>query len=201
MFKPINVITLLITGFLNASAQTNPAASFQGYAVGAVVTVHCQSPLLILNHAMLKEIDVTNIVVESKGDRFLLGRSQTVLSDPPPVAVPVPTGPVKISASLIPGQDNSSTQAGVQHAVLGTFANNPGYAKATTQYQSMMSDLRSWKESLEDITTKAEKILAEVDKYQPERAKDPQFEAQIATLRDFVKRAKAGEQINLAPAD
>lgn len=197
--RKINVLILIFAAGLTASAQTNPPALFQGYAPGASVQVRSENPVVILNRATLKEIADSNVVVVADGERFVLAKAFTVLSDLPGSTAPM-SAPVQVisgnnAASPVTAPDKISTQAEVQQLILGKYANDPGYVKATAQYQSLMNDFRSGKVTLADITAKAENGLAQAGKYQPERAKDPQYEEQIATLRDFVKRAKAGETV------
>ena len=187
---------------LNTSAQSNAPASFQGYTVGAVVRVRCEKPLVLLSRATLKEINATNIVLLGKDERFVLAKSVTDLSDPigpTPPARPITTAKLTAAESAAkraaPNPDYRSTLASVREATLGAFANEPGHAKASEYYDTTMAEVLNGKISQADLVAQAEKVLADVDKYLPERAKDPRFEDQIRLLQDFVKRSKAGEQI------
>ena len=49
--------------------------------------------------------------------------------------------------------------------------------------------------TLQDLRDQADNVLKAVDKYVPERQRDPDFDTQIDQLRDFVKRVDAGEKI------
>jgi hypothetical protein len=192
------LILFAFTG-MAASAQTNTPALFQGYPPGAIVQVRSDNPVVILSRATLKEIAKSNVVVVANGERFVLDKSSTVLSDLPgssaPMSAPVPVATGNNAAPSAPATFKSPTQADVQQMVQGKYANDPGYATAMAQYQSMMNDFNSGKISLADMTAQAQKVLAKADEYKPERAKDPQYEEQIAALRDFVKRAQAGETL------
>ena len=198
----MRLIKLLVLIFMlgqKATAQTNPFASFQGYTLGAIVQVRSEKPVVILNRAALKEITGSKVVVVANGERFVLDKSFTVLSDLPGSVAPARAPVSAVPGNNVPSSDPSvgkiSTPADVPQLIFGKYANDPGYAKVTAQYQSMMNDFNSGKMSLADLATKAEKVLAEADKYKAERAKDPQYEEQIATLHDFVKRAQAGETV------
>ena len=198
----LTCVAFLAMGWV-ACAQTNPPALFQGYGLGATVRVRAEKPLILLNHATLKEITASNLVVVAGDDRYVLSRTNTVLTDPAgapaagaasarPVA---PAASASLAAPALPQLDINSLMAGIQQSVLGQYARDPGHGKAVEKYQSTVAAFLSGKQSLADIAGEAEKLLAEVDKYQPERAKDPQYENQIATLRAFILRVRAGEKL------
>jgi hypothetical protein len=44
------------------------------------------------------------------------------------------------------------------------------------------------------LVRQAKEVLAQCDKYAPERKEDPQYEKQIKILREFVRRSEAGEK-------
>ncbi len=197
---------LVFAWALTVQAQTNQPPTFQGFPVGAVVQVHVDRPLILLNRAILREINVSNLVVESKGERLVINKAGAELTAVAPTALEVSAQravgpPSQPEIKPAAGSDLDNLQAEVQQLVLGKYSSDPGYGKATARYQSMMADYKNGKLSLADITAQAEQVLKEVDRYQPERQKDPQFESQIATLRDFVKRAKAGEKVETAPVE
>jgi len=202
--KSIKLLVLIFMLGQKAMAQANPCATFQGYALGAIVQVRSEKPVVMLNRAALKEITASNVVVVANGERLVLDKSFTVLSDLPGSAAPSPAPVLAVPGKNVspsePTAGKFSTSADVPQLIFGKYANDSGYAKVTAQYQSMMNDFNSGKMSLADLATKAEKVLAEADKYKAERAKDPQYEEQIAMLHDFLKRAQAGETVTpLAP--
>jgi len=210
-FKTMITIASLLVVSLTATAQTNRPVSFQGYAIGAAVHVRADKPLILLNRATVKEINESNIVVDANGNRFVLDKRHTELSDPVVTSAAMPQSaavqpsiapaPGNIGKPSAAGQDIDSMQAEAQQAVLGKYVSDTNYSQAVAQYQSMMGSFRSGKMSLADLAAKAEKVLAEADKYQPERKSDPEYESQIATLRDFVRRVKAGEQVKPPAVD
>lgn len=196
-------VTALASVCLAGGAPTNSPPLFQGYSIGTTVRVRSEKPLILLNRATLKEITSSNIVVAAGDDRYVLSKTNTVLSDSAGTAAAsisrgravVPVSPSSLAMPALPQQDFNSLMAGVQQSVLGKYANHPGHGKAVEMSKSMMDSFQSGKMSLEAIAAEAEKQLAEVDKYKPEREKDPQFEQQIALLRDFVRRVRAGEKL------
>jgi hypothetical protein len=82
--------------------------------------------------------------------------------------------------------------------ILNQFQKDPNFSKAVAQYQSHMNQIQSGQIDVKQLRAMAAQTLAEADQYQPERAKDPKYEAYINQLRDFVKRADAGEQFNFS---
>jgi hypothetical protein len=70
------------------------------------------------------------------------------------------------------------------------------YDKANAYYNNTMQGVMNGSVSQDDLVRQAKEILAQCDKYAPERKDDPQYEEQIKTLRDFVRRSEAGEKID-----
>lgn len=206
-FKPL-CATISVGFALIAGAQTTSTnATFQGYHAGARVRVNSRKPLILLNCATLKEIRGSNVVVVADGDRFVLNKNQTVLTDPTSLqsrrtsqlaSVGTTGGKRLLPVARKPAGNMAALLGEVQQSVLANYSAEPGYTNAVSQYRSTINDYLSGKISLATITARAEKVLAEANKYQPERSKDPRFEHQIAILRDFVRRAKAGEKLEPA---
>ncbi|MEI8290213.1 MAG: hypothetical protein WCH99_12135 [Verrucomicrobiota bacterium] len=78
---------------------------------------------------------------------------------------------------------------------------NPGskegqakYDKANIYYNQTMAGVMDGSVSQEELLRQAREVLALCDKYAPERKADPQYEKQIKTLREFVRRSEAGEK-------
>lgn len=209
-FKPFGgfSVLLLLAGAWPALAQTNTLPkTFQGFPVGASVRVHADKPLLLLYHATLKEITSSNIVVVAGMDRFVIARNAVTLGDSAKPATPAAAAAVRVvvapaaqNPGTAPGQHPAATGplAEVQRQLLGQAA-APGQTNVADQYQATMQAYQEGKLSLGDITASAEKVLTEMEQYQTERQNDPQYESQIAILRDFVQRAKAGETVDAAP--
>ena len=70
------------------------------------------------------------------------------------------------------------------------------YDKANAYYNNTMTGVMNGSVSQADLVQQAKKVLADCDKYAPERKDDPQYEKQIEALRDFVRRSEAGEKID-----
>jgi hypothetical protein len=70
------------------------------------------------------------------------------------------------------------------------------YDKANAYYNNTMTGVMNGSVSQADLVAQAKKVLADCDKYAPERKDDPQYEQKIETLRDFVRRSEAGEKID-----
>jgi hypothetical protein len=68
--------------------------------------------------------------------------------------------------------------------------------KANAYYHQTMNGVMNGSVSQAELVRQAKEILAACDKYQKERADDPQYEEQIKTLRDFVRRSEAGEKFD-----
>lgn len=67
---------------------------------------------------------------------------------------------------------------------------------ANDDYHSTMAGLMSGAITQDDLVAQAKAVLQDCDKYKKERQDDPQYDAKIATLRDFVRRSEAGEKFN-----
>lgn len=70
------------------------------------------------------------------------------------------------------------------------------YDKANAYYNNTMTGVMDGSVSQADLLQQAKKVLADCDKYAPERKDDPQYEKEIENLRDFVRRSEAGEKID-----
>ena len=70
------------------------------------------------------------------------------------------------------------------------------YDKANTYYNQTTAGVMDGSVSQEELVQQAKKVLADCDQYAEERKNDPQYEKQIAALRDFVRRSEAGEKFN-----
>ena len=102
-----------------------------------------------------------------------------------------------LANSVSPNADAAALTAGdpIVQQILGKYASDAHYNDSLSYYTSMMSGLQSGSVQLDDLVREAEQVLGTLDQYEPERAKDSEFEGNISTLRDFVNRAKAGEKI------
>jgi len=74
------------------------------------------------------------------------------------------------------------------------------YKKANGYYDQTMSGVMNGSVSQDSLVQQAKSVLADCDKYKEERKNDPQYEKEIATLREFVRRSEAGEKFNFTPA-
>jgi hypothetical protein len=183
-------------------AQTNTFPEFQGFRPGDVVRVQVEKPLIVLGQAMFQSQTPTNIVVLSKGDRYVLDKATVVLSLPQDLVrlatTASPSGSPQTTSnanSSIGNQEAQLLLLGVQQKVLGNYSDDKGYKEAATYYQDTVKRYLAGQITLSDIVDQAEHTLQKVDGYQPERANDPQFEGQIRYLREFVERAKHGETL------
>jgi hypothetical protein len=70
------------------------------------------------------------------------------------------------------------------------------YDKANAYYHDTMTGVMNGSISQDELVRQAKAVLSQCDKYAPERKDDPQYEKQIETLRDFVRRSEAGEKID-----
>ena len=68
------------------------------------------------------------------------------------------------------------------------------YDKANTDYNQTMTGVMAGSIHQEELVRQAKEVLAQCDKYAPERKEDPQYEKQIRILREFVRRSEAGEK-------
>jgi hypothetical protein len=164
------------------------------------------APQVILKHALLMRMTSSNITVATSFGTIDLPLSNTVVRpvETPPqeqaryqlatsnrLPLPNPLSPNSADAPLAGAGDPVVKQ------ILGKYSADPHYNDALAYYQSMMSGIQSGSVQLSDLVDHAEQVLGSLDQFQPERAKDPEFEGDISTLRDFVNRAKAGEKIEV----
>ena len=70
------------------------------------------------------------------------------------------------------------------------------YDQANAYYHQTMNGVLNGSVSQADLVRQAKAVLALCDKYAAERKNDPQYEQQIETLRDFIRRSEAGEKID-----
>lgn len=68
--------------------------------------------------------------------------------------------------------------------------------QANAHYHQTMNGVMNGSVSQAALVSQAKEVLAQCDKYAAERKNDPQYEEQIETLRDFVRRSEAGEKID-----
>ena len=68
------------------------------------------------------------------------------------------------------------------------------YDKANAYYNQTMGGVMEGSVSQEELVRQAKEVLGICDKYAPERKTDPQYENQINTLREFVRRSETGEK-------
>ena len=174
-------LALLFTLTVSALSQT----AFPGISVGQKVTVNSTQPLMVIGNATVTAITATNITVQTRLETLSFDTTATVRPAKKVVVVNQPT--------------YTAPQAqldAAQNQVLGNYRNQgTNYENAVKYYQTTMAGVQNGSVNLDDLVAQAESTLKNIDQYQPERAKDPQYEAQIAQLRDFVARAKAGEKI------
>lgn len=162
-------------------------------------------PQILLKHALLTRMTSSNITVATSFETIDLPLSNTVirLAEAPPQEQVRRSTPLVLSNhlalanSVSPNADAAALTAGdpIVQQILGKYASDAHYNDSLSYYTSMMSGLQSGSVQLDDLVREAEQVLGTLDQYEPERAKDPEFEGNISTLRDFVNRAKAGEKI------
>jgi hypothetical protein len=189
-------LNLAIANCCLAQTSTNAApAEFQGFRPGDIVHVQVRAPLIVLGQALFQSQSPSNIVVLSQGERYVLVKSAVVLSPPVNFARLAQASPGTAPAGepSLATPDAQLLMMGVQQKILGGSSGEKGFDVAEKYYQETMKSYLGGQTSLADIVAQAERVLKEVDQYQPERAKDPQYEGQISYLRAFVERAKAGE--------
>ena len=73
------------------------------------------------------------------------------------------------------------------------------YDQANAYYKNTMNGIMNGTVSQDDLVRQAKETLAACDKYQNERADNPQYEKEIEILRDFVRRSEAGEKFDFLP--
>lgn len=74
------------------------------------------------------------------------------------------------------------------------------YQQANHYYDQTMPGVINGSINQDELIRQARTVLADCDKYKAERQNDPQYEQQIATLREFVRRSEAGEKFDFTPA-
>jgi len=195
-------------------AWAQSGATFQNCQPGDLLKVQCDQPLVVLGKATLLEIGSNTVTVCTASERFTLAKSAVTLVPLGSHSVSVASLPAEKSsvAAAAPGADtlqtfaNSQTptnvmssMANVQEMMLGKYKNDPGSAKANDYYNRTTAGVMNGNVSQESLVQQAKKVLADCDKYAEERKKDPQYEQQIAALRDFVRRSEAGEKFDFQP--
>lgn len=187
-----------------------PVREFQGFKVGSFVRARATKPMVDVK-GLLFSITASNVTVVTRSERFTLPTNTLVLlpASPPAQAVAPALGlaPAKpatggVAAASPPAAtalpitgDIQAQVAAIGQGVLGKYSQDPGYQAATDRYQKTMQGVLSGQTQLPDLVRQAKEVLAQVDKFGPERQKDPQFEPYIELLKDFVRRAEAGESI------
>lgn len=210
------LVTALVSGIADpCGAQTNVPPGFQGFRPGDLVRVKAKKPLVEFARARFQSETSSNIVVISKGDRYCLNKTEVTLSHPEgntvfgndstnsPVQLAARVAALQAAQSFSSAENSLASPAGdmeaIEAKILGNYKGDQGYDAASKYYRETMKGVQSGEVSLDDLVVKAEETLKKLDEYQPERAKDPQFEEQIRQLREFVQRARSGERIVTRP--
>jgi hypothetical protein len=211
----IFISLILCASWQNLLAQTN--LTFQNCQPGDLVKVKCEHPLLVLGKAKLLEIGSNTVTVAIANDRFTLDQTNVILTR---LESPAPSPTTAPAASAPSVSDLAQTMEAIRAAVidphkmeaykepklvngkweLGVDPNSPdGKAKndqANAYYNTTMKGVLDGSVTQADLVQQAKKVLADCDRYAAERKDDPQYEKQIETLRDFVRRSEAGEKID-----
>lgn len=164
--------------------------------VGDTVKVSCMNPLIVLGKAKVTAVSSNTITVSSHLDTYTFELTNIVVEasvTSSMVASTAPSFPTVASQSN-PASQVSQLDPGME--ILSKFQGDPNYSKAVGQYQGNMAKIMNGQMDVHQLRDLAANALAQADAYGPERAKDPQYEPYIAQLKDFVKRADAGEQFN-----
>jgi hypothetical protein len=191
-------------------AQTN---SYEGFHAGDNVSI--AAPFMVLGNTTIQTITTTNLTVishsKTSGDEPVTFALTNILSiravrqlasDPirldagsQPMGYPVVA--YGAATSSIPATATSGAKgdkdAGM--AVLSKYSNEPGYTQALARFQQTADGVLAGTNTLQELRDQAANVLKVIDKYVPERQRDPDFDTQIDQLRDFVKRVDAGEKI------
>ena len=176
--------------------------------------VSVAAPFTLIGNATIQTITSSNLTVVSHtknfGDEsvtFVLTNIQSIRAVRQPASDPIrfdagsqPKGyPAASGAATSPpppsAVPNAKGDRDAGMAVLSKYSNEPGYTQALTQFQQTADGVLAGTNSLQDLRDQAANVLKAVDKYVPERQRDAEFDTQIDQLRDFVKRADAGEKI------
>ena len=190
-------------------AQTN---SYQGFHEGDHVSV--TAPFTLIGNATIQTITTSNLTVISHsknfGDEpvtFVLTNIQSIRAVRQPASDPIrfdagsqpkgyPAASGAIPSSLPPrAVPDAKGDKAAGMAVLGKYSHEPGYTQALTRFQQTADGVLAGTNTLQDLRDQADNVLKAVDKYVPERQRDPDFDTQIDQLRDFVKRVDDGEKI------
>jgi hypothetical protein len=181
--------------------------------VGDLVKVSSQNPLVVLGKAQVTGIDSNTITVATGFDSYTFSRTNVVIvalvnsgaapSGTPGEAIgPAPQPQATPTASLSPQSDKSDPSATNSDgsdsglALLGKFDSKLGYANAVKIYQDDLAKVRGGQMDVNQLCAEAEQTIKQADQYGPERAADPEYEQYIDTLRDFVRRVKAGQKFD-----
>lgn len=189
------------------------AVSADQLRVGDIVKVSSQNPLVVLGKAQVAEVDSNAITVTTGFDSYTFSRTNVVIvplvtggaagSDVPgEVTSTAPQSPAMAAVSLTPQSDkagpNPTNSDGSDPglALLGNFNSKLGYTNAISIYQDDMAKVKSGQMDVNQLCAEAEQAIKQADQLGPERAADPEYEQYINTLRDFVRRVKAGEKFD-----
>jgi hypothetical protein len=199
----LDYYSLPITGTVVRLAQTHADISVRA---GDWVDVK-SDPQIILKHALLTEMTSSNITVATRFEIMDLPLSNTVVRPAEaPLREPTLRSPPLILSnhlaiakppSLNTEEMSLSVSDPIVQQILGKYASDPHYNDSLSYYTSMINGIQSGSVQLDDLVREAEQVLGTLDQYEPERVKDPEFEGNISTLRDFVNRAKAGEKVEI----
>lgn len=186
------------------------AVSADQLRVGDIVKVSSQNPLVVLGKAQVAEVDSNTITVTTDFDSYTFSRTNVVI-------VPLVTGGAAVSAtpagatgtappptaaSSSPQSDKASPNptnpdgSDPGMTLLGNFSSKLGYTNAISIYQDDMAKVKSGQMDVNQLCAEAEQAIKQADQLGPERAADPEYEQYINTLRDFVRRVKAGEKFD-----
>ncbi len=189
------------------------AASGDLPRVGDMVKVSSQNPLVVLGKAQVTAISSNTVTVTTDFDSYTFLQTNVVIvplvpSGEAPTLIPggitstESQAQASAPASSAPqsGEPGSNTtyqgEADPGMALLGKFSGKIGYANAVKLYQDDMAKVKSGQMDVNQLCAEAEQTIKEADQYDPEREQDPEYEQYIASLREFVRRVKAGEKFD-----
>lgn len=181
--------------------------------VGDLVKVSSQNPLVVLGKAQVAEVDSNTITVTTDFDSYTFSRTNVVIvplvtggapssTAPGEVTRTAPQPPATPAARSSTQSDktspNKTTPDGSDPgmALLGNFSSKLGYTNAINIYQDDMARVKSGQMDVNQLCAEAEQAIKQADQHASERAADPEYEQYIDTLRDFVRRVKAGEKFD-----
>jgi hypothetical protein len=181
-------------------AQSN-RVEFRGCRVGDAVVFQAAKPMVMAAKATLLAITDTHLTVACGLERYVVPTDEVIRIEktatqavpvaPAPPAAPAPGRPPPGDSK--PASPPASVEAllgMVQGQVLGPFSTDENFAKTTNHFATTMRDYIGGKTTEADLRAKAAELLKQLDQYQPERQKDPQYESYIEVLRSFVENRK-----------